>query len=432
VWSQLLQALFLLLLPLVLLAGLLGAYVTHRGMFRAIGFSRQEMGLIAIGPFAAMLFDVPVFIYQDYFLAFNVGGAIVPIALSLHLVRKQDIGIPRFALGTGLVAAASFMITRVSDMGVVASFPFYLLPSILAALLALLLVSRRSTAAPGYGYAVATLGVVIGADFFHLPEIFSQPFMGSVGGAGLYDMVYIAGLLAIVLVLPFMHRGIKRRPFRSSDPHFLLSRARGTSDGTMARHMVVRAVREKLIRLGAPPDEASLRRLLGRRAAHDFRLLQNRPVRTADGARAAWTTGSLLVDALDKLERRRYASALRRTVAFLVDAIILAFLSLLPALLSGFGEVTMFFVFFFSLQLLYFTGMEYVADTTVGKGLLGMTVTTERGGSPDFMTAFTRNIIRFFDMLLLGYLVSLIMIGFTGKKQRLGDIVAGTVVVKNR
>ncbi|MBS3773018.1 MAG: RDD family protein, partial [Candidatus Thermoplasmatota archaeon] len=307
-----------------------------------------------------------------------------------------------------------------------------LLPSILAALLALLLVSRRSTAAPGYGYAVATLGVVIGADFFHLPEIFSQPFMGSVGGAGLYDMVYIAGLLAIVLVLPFMHRGIKRRPFRSSDPHFLLSRAQGTSDGTMARHMVVRAVREKLIRLGVPPDEASLRRLLGRRAAHDFRLLHNRPVRTADGARAAWTTGSLLVDALDKLERRRYASALRRTVAFLVDAIILAFLSLLPALLSGFSEVTMFFVFFFSLQLLYFTGMEYVADTTVGKGLLGMTVTTERGGSPDFMTAFTRNIIRFFDMLLLGYLVSLIMIGFTGKKQRLGDIVAGTVVVKNR
>ncbi|MGC9308402.1 MAG: DUF1614 domain-containing protein [Thermoplasmatota archaeon] len=431
-WSQLLQALFLLLLPLVLLAGLLAAYVTRRGMFHAIGFSRQEMGLIAIGPFAAMLFDVPVFIYQDYFLAFNIGGAIVPIALSLHLIRKHAISLPRLAIGTGLVAVASFMITRVTDMGVVASFPFYLLPSILAALLALLLISRQSTAAPGYGYAIATLGVVIGADFFHLPEIFSEPFMGSVGGAGLYDMVYIAGLLSMGLILPFMSRSIKRRPYQSTDPHFLLRKARRTPDREMARHVVVRAVRQKLLRLGYPGDGETLRRLLGPAAGHDFRVLQRRSFSTAEDARAAWTTGSLLIDALDKLERQRYASALRRTLAFFIDAAILGFLSLLPALLSGFNRLTMFFVFFFSLQLIYFTGLEYLAGTTVGKGLLRLAVTDERGGYPNFMTVFTRNIIRFFDMLLLGYLVSLIMIGFTEKKQRLGDIVAGTVVVKNR
>ncbi len=432
VWSQLLQALFLLLLPLVLLAGLLAAYVTRRGMFHAVGLSRQEMGLIAIGPFAAMLFDVPVFIYQDYFLAFNVGGAIVPIVLSLHLLRKHDVGLPRVAVGVGLVAAASFMITRVTDVGVVASFPFYLLPSVLAALLALLLVSRRSTAAPGYAYAVATLGVVIGADFFHLPEIFSEPFMGSVGGAGLYDMVYIAGLLAVCLVLPVMHRSIRRRLFRSSDPHLLLTRARSAQDWQMTHHLVVRAVREKLGRLGRRGTAGALHRLLGPAAAHDFTLLQNRPIRTSRDARAAWTTGRLLVDALDKLERQRYASAPCRIGAFFVDIAILGFLSLLPALLSSFNVATMFFVFFFSMQLLYFTGLEWMAGTTVGKGLLGLAVADERGGDPDFMAAFTRNIIRFFDMLLLGYLVSLVMIGFTQKKQRLGDVVAKTVVVKNR
>lgn len=430
--SQLLQALFLLLLPLVLLAGLLAAYVTHRGMFQAVGLSRREMGLIAIGPFAAMLFDVPVFVYRDYFLAFNVGGAVVPIVLSLHLARKHDVDIPRFVVGVGLVAAASFMITRVTDVGVVASFPSYLLPSILAALLALLLVSRRSVAAPGYGYAVATLGVVIGADFFHLPEIFSEPFMGSVGGAGLYDMVYIAGLLSLCLVLPFMHRGIKRRSACSREPHLLLNRARAAPDWEAARRFVVRAVREKLARLGVQGNAEALRRLLGRAAAHDFTLLENRPVRTAGEARAAWTTGSLLVDALDKLERRRYASALRRTGAFLLDAVILGFLSLLPALLASFNVTTMFFVFFFSLQLIYFTGLEWMAGTTVGKGLLGLAVTDERGDDPGFMAVFARNVIRFFDMLLLGYLISLAMIGFTMKKQRLGDIVARTVVVKNR
>ena len=431
-WSQLLQALFLLLLPLVLLAALLAAYVTHRGMFRAIGLSRQEIGLIAIGPFAAMLFDIPVFIYQDYFLAFNVGGALVPIALSVHLIRKHDVGMPRFIVGIGLVAVASFMITRVTDMGVVASFPFYLLPSILAALLALLLVSRRSVAAPGYAYAIATLGVVIGADFFHFPEIFSEPFMGSVGGAGLYDMVYIAGLLALCLVLPFMHRAVKRRSFRSRDPHLLLRRARRTSDWKRSRTLIVRAVREKLARLGFTGDTRVIRRLLGSAAAHDFMVLQTHALRDVGDIRAAWTTGRLLLDSLDMVERRRYASALARAAAFCVDAAILGVLSLLPALLSSFGMLRMFFVFFFSLQLLYFTGLEWLTGITVGKGLLGLMVTDERGGSLDFMSSFTRNIIRFFDMLLLGYLVSLVMIGFSGKKQRLGDIVAGTVVMKNR
>jgi uncharacterized RDD family membrane protein YckC len=256
--------------------------------------------------------------------------------------------------------------------------------------------------------------------------------MGSVGGAGLYDMVYIAGLLALCLVLPFMHRAVKRRSVRSRDPHVLLRRARRTSDWKRSRTLIVRAVREKLARLGFTGDARALRRLLGSAAAHDFTVLQTHALRDAGDIRAAWTTGRLLLDSLDMVERRRYASALARAAAFCVDAAILGVLSLLPALLSSFGMLRMFFVFFFSLQLLYFTGLEWLTGITVGKGLLGLMVTDERGGDLDFMTAFTRNIIRFFDMLLLGYLVSLVMIGFSGKKQRLGDIVAGTVVMKNR
>ena len=105
-------------------------------------------------------------------------------------------------MGIAIVSVASFLITRVTDIGVVASFPYYLIPSALAAMLALALCSHRSKVATSYGYAVATFGVLIGGDVFHLPEIFSEPFMGSLGGAGLYDMVYIAGLLAISLIIP--------------------------------------------------------------------------------------------------------------------------------------------------------------------------------------------------------------------------------------
>jgi len=49
----------------------------------------------------------------------------------------------------------------------------------------------------------------------------------------------------------------------------------------------------------------------------------------------------------------------------------------------------------------------------------------------DFISSFTRNIIRFFDMLLGFYLVSFLLIILSPRKQRLGDIIAGSVVVKN-
>ena len=430
------ETLFLILLPLVLIFGLVVAYGRHRGMFLRTGFSSKEMGLIVIGPFAAMMFDMPVFIYKNYFLAFNLGGAVVPIVLSLYLIKKKNISVVKTVVGTAVVAAASFMITRVTDMGVVASFPFYLIPSVLAVLIAFLLFSNRSEKTPGYGYAISTLGVLIGGDFFHLPKIFSKPFMGSVGGAGLYDMVYIAGLLSLCLILPFMSRSLKRSRLPLNDyAAFLRASSLSVSDDyERAVDYAITAVELKLSevarKIGMKGDDILLS-LIGAAAYHDYMLMKRKNIFSREEAEKAVMTAGLLIDALEKKEMRFYASGMGRAVAFLVDFVILAPFSVFFAVLSNLNFFFMFWIFLFSLQFLYFTILEYFYGLTVGKAFMHISVMSKDMKKLDFISSFTRNIIRFFDMLLGFYLISLLLIALSPRKQRLGDIVAESIVVKN-
>jgi len=434
VLSNLLEAAFLIFLPLVLISGLVIAYARRRGMFFNIGFSQREMGLIAIGPFAAMMFDMPVFIYKDYFLAFNLGGAVVPIILSLHLIYKKKISVSKTVAGTAVVAAATFMITRVTGMGVVSYFPFYLIPSVLSVLIAFLLFSNHSEKTPGYGYAISTLGVLIGGDFFHLPEIFSKPFMGSVGGAGLYDMVYIAGLLTICLILPFMGRDVKTSTIPADNPHALLNIASASDDYEKAVEYAVRAVEMKLSELPVKNGMEGgdlLLAVVGSDAYHDYMLMKRKSNFSEEEARKTVVTAGLIIDALEKKEMRFYASAIRRTAAFLIDFALLASLSVFFAVFSGMKFLFIFFIFLFSLQFLYFTVLEYLYGSTVGKAFMRIVVKSENMKKLDFISSFTRNIIRFFDMLLGFYLVSFLLMILSPRKQRLGDIIAGSVVVKN-
>ncbi|MEA2054897.1 MAG: DUF1614 domain-containing protein [Candidatus Thermoplasmatota archaeon] len=399
-----------------------------------IGFSHREMGLISIGPFAAMMFDMPVFIYKNYFLAFNIGGAVVPIVLSIHLLKKKDVPLAKTIFGVAVTTVATFMITRVTDIGVVASFPFYLIPSVLAVLISFLLFSHHSEKIIGYGYAISTLGVVIGGDFFHFPEIFSKPFMGSVGGAGLYDMVYIAGLLSVCLILPFMGRSIKRAAFPLKDSAALLKKASISKDYREAMSYIIQAVElktsEAARKFGIIGDDA-LRTLVSNDAYRDYILMKRKKVFSADGVKRAMVTGRLIIDALKKKEMMLYASTFDRSIAFVLDSIVLFPFSVFLAIISRMNFLLIFSIFLFSLQFLYFTVLEYFYGLTVGKAFMNITVKADSMEKMDFISSFTRNVIRFFDMFLGFYLISLILIILSPKKQRLGDIVAGSIVVKN-
>ncbi|HEX8279259.1 MAG TPA: RDD family protein [Segetibacter sp.] len=67
---------------------------------------------------------------------------------------------------------------------------------------------------------------------------------------------------------------------------------------------------------------------------------------------------------------------------------------------------------------------------SVGKKVMGIKVISLSGERPSFSQYLNRWLFRLVDFTLSGNMIGVIMIAATEKKQRLGDLVAGTVLVK--
>ena len=146
------------------------------------------------------------------------------------------------------------------------------------------------------------------------------------------------------------------------------------------------------------------------------------------------------------------AGAGSRGVALLVDGIIqgllylavLAVVSSIPALddADAFGSsaqdelflaVAIAALFLFGIQFLYDVLFETLGSgRTPGKRMTGLRVVRVGGGPVGFLASAIRNLLRLVDFLPGPYLVGLIAIVASGKNQRLGDMAAGTLVVRER
>jgi uncharacterized membrane protein len=127
-------------------------------------------------------------------IAINVGGAVIPIFLSLYLLAKNRIW------GAGLIATACVAVICYALArpvpGVGISIPLIIPP--LAASLAALAISWRD-AAP-LAYVSGALGTLIGADLFNLPNIRELgASIASIGGAGTFDGIFLTGIFAVIL-----------------------------------------------------------------------------------------------------------------------------------------------------------------------------------------------------------------------------------------
>jgi uncharacterized membrane protein len=128
-------------------------------------------------------------------LAVNLGGAVVPVLLSLYLLSRSPELLPKAVAGVAIMTAAlNAMAQPVSGIGI--ALPT-LAPPLLAAAVALLL-DRR--AAPRLAYISGTLGTLIGADLLNLDTVakLGAP-VASIGGAGTFDGVFLTGLIAVLL-----------------------------------------------------------------------------------------------------------------------------------------------------------------------------------------------------------------------------------------
>ena len=123
-----------------------------------------------------------------------------------------------------------------------------------------------------------------------------------------------------------------------------------------------------------------------------------------------------------------------RFISFLIDTIVLGVLIGVIGSILGFSVVSRtagwgFGLLSFIIFLAYFTYLEGSKGQTIGKMVTKIKVVGEDGGKIDMNQAFTRNILRVIDGLL-AYLIGAILIWRSDKKQRLGDRIAKTVVIK--
>jgi len=220
-----LVGLVIILFPIVFLTAI-GA------TFTKLGFSWREALLILLLTLAGSFVNVPVrtlesraapaydryvAVYgrlyripepvQRTVLAVNVGGALIPLAISLYLLYDSVV-ISGGYLVMGLALAGVAVVTVVTKLvarpvpGLGIATPFFIPP--LAALIAALVLSTFAGGVPVaaviIAYVSGTLGTLIGADLLNLGHIaeLGAP-MASIGGAGTFDGIFLSGIIAALL-----------------------------------------------------------------------------------------------------------------------------------------------------------------------------------------------------------------------------------------
>lgn len=140
----------------------------------------------------------------------------------------------------------------------------------------------------------------------------------------------------------------------------------------------------------------------------------------------------------------RVAGPVRRCLAYLLDLLVcygaflvLVFLAVVIAIGGGFGEMSsmakamggFFLVLLFAIQWVYFVVWDALRGRSPGKAAFGLRVVTTTGRPIGWRAAALRNLLRAADALPTAYLVGVVAMALNSRFQRLGDLVAGTMVI---
>ena len=154
----------------------------------------------------------PRIVMQEVVLAINVGGAIIPITMSILLLLRiamvSTIYFVESLIVIAVTAAVSYASSRAIP-GVGIAVPAFL-PPLTSVIVTSLLVHETFMAMP-IAYIGGVLGSLIGADLLRLSkelEKFIEQYgatMLSIGGAGTFDGIYLSGLIASLLAPIFTY-----------------------------------------------------------------------------------------------------------------------------------------------------------------------------------------------------------------------------------
>lgn len=140
---------------------------------------------------------------RETVIAVNVGGCLIPVGLAFyqlaHLAPLGSEALSTAALATAIVTFVSYLIaTPVPGVGIV--MPGFVAP-VTAALAALIFAPPEY--APNVAFVAGVIGTLVGADFFHINDFIKSPVgVASIGGAGTFDGIVLAGVFATFLAMP--------------------------------------------------------------------------------------------------------------------------------------------------------------------------------------------------------------------------------------
>lgn len=125
----------------------------------------------------------------------------------------------------------------------------------------------------------------------------------------------------------------------------------------------------------------------------------------------------------------------RRVLAYVIDSVLIglvAFLVVLPG--TALGDIVSLLLALVSvgITLIYAFVLEGVYGYTPGKYLLGLVVVKADGSECTLTASVLRNLLWIVDALPTVNLVAMGSILITDRNQRVGDLVADTVVVKQQ
>lgn len=120
----------------------------------------------------------------------------------------------------------------------------------------------------------------------------------------------------------------------------------------------------------------------------------------------------------------------RRIFAQIIDTVFVGFIIGLFLAVSGQNSRSLFLFLGVLAALVYWFALEGLTDgKTVGKVVTGIKVVKEDGSKCSIGASITRNLLDIIDGLFY-YLVGFLVMAFSDERQRIGDRLAGTMVVR--
>ncbi len=165
--------------------------------------------------FFGIPYTIPAFIRRRRVMtiAVNVGGAVIPVLLSLLLIIKiltfpnfQQVLFALLVAMTAVTTISYVLAKPVKGVGIV--MPAFIPPltSAFASASIISFLALPPVSAIPIAYIAGTLGVLIGADLLHLIKDWEKLYapVVSIGGAGTFDGIYLSGILSVILLPLFI------------------------------------------------------------------------------------------------------------------------------------------------------------------------------------------------------------------------------------